>query len=193
MKNPGHSNRLGPYLEESPPPQDYRVLVYDPNSALSVVRTALRERWPDLVEEVEVDDPQTRHNFFSDEVSWGMVKELGIVPDDLDDFFTLSVCPIEEEDTFWVTITAGSGETSESILRALSPFRAYWEVVVTPSEEVLYRTRNVLQEYIGRENPPWSILVSNPECRDKLLRDLASIPVGVEVLFSGELLEERRV
>ncbi len=169
------------------------VLVYDPGSALSVVRAQLRERWPDLIEEVEVDDHQTRHNFFSDEVSWGMVKELGIVPDDLDDFFTLSVCPIEEGDTFWVTITAGSGETSESVLKALSPFRAYWEVVVTPAGEALYRARNVLQEYIGRENPPWSILVSNPECRDKLLRDLASIPVEVEVLFSGELLEERRV
>lgn len=167
----------------------YQILVYDPNSSLSVLRASLMERWPHFVEEVEIEGSNTWHYFYSDEVSWGMIQELGVVPEGEDEFFTILVSPIEGEEVSWLHVTTGSGLTSEFILKALTPFRAFWEVKVTPNENNTYRARYVLQEYIGRESPPWSVLVSTPDRRDQLLHRLTSLAVGVEVFFSGELLE----
>lgn len=167
---------------------DYQVLVYDPSSALSVLRDSLHEKWPNFVEEVEVEENSTWHYFYSDEVSWGMIKELGVVPEGEDEFFTVLVNPIAGEDTSWLCVTTGSGLISEYILKALTPFRAFWEVRITPNENNIHRTRHILQEYIGRENPPWSVIVSNPNHRDELLHRLTAHAVDVEVLFSGELI-----
>jgi hypothetical protein len=68
---------------------DTQLLVFDPNAALSVLRETLRERWPDFIEEVDVEESETWHYFYCDLVSHGMIKDLGIIPEGDDNFFPL--------------------------------------------------------------------------------------------------------
>ena len=168
----------------------HRILIFDASSALSVLKDTLRERWPGLKETVEEGTSSTWHYLYSDAATQSIIEELGLVPDEEDGFLSISVDPLEGEPNLsWFCVTTGSGIISECVLRVLNYFRAFWEIQVAPHERHLQRARYLLSDYLGRESPPWTLVATSPNDRDKLLDKLTSLPVEVTVTFSGEILK----